>query len=73
MNKSYLREETRKSQLFSSKGDIKKSSVLSTFEKKCEKKSRFPTDFWLTKSKGGSDKLGFKESTSLYRIFVVNI
>lgn len=50
LNKSYLREETRISQLFSSKGDIKKSSGLSTFEEKCEKKSRFPSDFWLTKS-----------------------
>ena len=44
-NKSYLRKETRISQIVS-KG-INKSTAIATFHKINEKKSRFPMSFWL--------------------------
>ena len=46
--KTYLRKETRISQIVSK--DINKSSAIATFQKNTEKKSRFPTAFWLTSS-----------------------
>ena len=48
-NKSYLRKETRISQISSK--DVNKSSAIATFQKNNEKKSRFPSSFWLTSLK----------------------
>lgn len=45
-NKSYLRKETRISQIASK--DMNKSAALTTFQSDNEKKSRFPTFFWLS-------------------------
>ena len=42
--KSYLRKESRLSQLVTK--DLNKSAAVSIFEKQCEEKSHFPTHFW---------------------------
>ena len=43
--KSYLRKESRIYHLISK--DLNKSADVSTFKKKCEETSHFPTHFWL--------------------------
>ena len=47
-DKSYLRKESRISQIASN--DLKKSAAIATFEQNNEKKSRFPNFFWLSTS-----------------------
>ena len=45
--KLYLRKESRISQIVSK--DFNKSAAVATFEKNCEKKSRYPHAFWISK------------------------